>query len=313
VGSDPRGPGERVASRKRHVLVQSAQSALRNSLELFVSQLYAIPASGSPDAVHQTRIGWRKFKSAIHLYKPVLCNGPPAGTDRLRELLALLGRQRDIEVARHQTLPGLRANFVAGDAGRAKEWKQMALAIAHADRRGSKALHAALQSSDVASSISELQEWLDGLSSREEKRKEAAPDTLRHWARHRVTRLHGDLKSAIKDGLAGENLHRVRILAKRLRYGIEAVHDVLPQKLAKRWHAEAVQWQSRIGASRDLWRARTLAEELHAQPSIVMYLKSASLQPMRGPQTAETGGKHPAADPAWGADPGTFAPRNPKP
>jgi CHAD domain-containing protein len=67
--------------------------------------------------------------------------------------------------------------------------------------------------------------------------------------------------------------HKVRILAKRLRYGIETLHPLLPNKRAERWYRSATRQQSNIGLDRDLLQAVLIAQRLGAAKGIVEFLR----------------------------------------
>ena len=55
-------------------------------------------------------------------------------------------------------------------------------------------------------------------------------------------------------------MHRVRILAKRLRYASEALREVLPTRRANRWHELALDLP--VGREVDVFLAGIFAERL---------------------------------------------------
>jgi CHAD domain-containing protein len=65
----------------------------------------------------------------------------------------------------------------------------------------------------------------------------------------------------------------VRILAKRLRYGIEALRPLLPQNRAQRWCERAAQLQANVGSSRDVMQACALASRLEVDSGVVEFLR----------------------------------------
>ena len=73
------------------------------------------------------------------------------------------------------------------------------------------------------------------------------------------------------------NLHRASILAKRLRYGVEALRSVLPKRRAQRWHRQGARLQSAIGAERDLQQAMRIAKGLKAHPTLLKFLHAVDL------------------------------------
>jgi CHAD domain-containing protein len=104
---------------------------------------------------------------------------------------------------------------------------------------------------------------------------------LLDWARARTHRLRQRLKAALHtlertdtstaDGWAQQ--HRVRLLAKRTRYVLMAVHDVLPTRRSQRWQTEAADWQTRIGDARDLMLLGQLLEPLGVDRAILGFLR----------------------------------------
>ena len=100
---------------------------------------------------------------------------------------------------------------------------------------------------------------------------------LRDWAADRVARLHKQLRAATKAASFAHgndaDEHRVRILAKRLRYGIEALHASLAKNHRRDWHRLATDLQCRIGAKRDLVATSQLAAMLAADPGLAEFLR----------------------------------------
>ena len=90
-------------------------------------------------------------------------------------------------------------------------------------------------------------------------------------------RLHGKLKQALQDTGTLERQHRARILAKRLRYGIEALRPLLPTHQTKRWCAQATNLQMSIGSMRDVMQAGVLAAKAEADSGIVEFLRGVAV------------------------------------
>ena len=97
-------------------------------------------------------------------------------------------------------------------------------------------------------------------------------ETLRRWVRQRIQRLHAQWKKALRESTHAESQHRARILAKRLRYNIEALCPLLPAR-TQRWLQQASGVQAGIGASRDLLQAGVLAQRLAVDRGIVAFLR----------------------------------------
>jgi CHAD domain-containing protein len=70
-----------------------------------------------------------------------------------------------------------------------------------------------------------------------------------------------------------ERQHRARILAKRLRYGVDALGFLLPAQRSRRWRQQALDLQTSLGASRDLLQAHALAASVAADDGILRFLQ----------------------------------------
>jgi CHAD domain-containing protein len=104
---------------------------------------------------------------------------------------------------------------------------------------------------------------------------------LQRWARRRIARLHAQLKQALKDAASPDGQHRARILAKRLRYGVEALRPLLPKGQAKRRVQQATALQTGLGASRDMVQAGVLAASLDADRGLVEFLRGVAVGQQR--------------------------------
>lgn len=67
------------------------------------------------------------------------------------------------------------------------------------------------------------------------------------------------------------------LLAKRTRYSIEALRDVLPRHITRKWYRQAVDTQKAIGSDRDLQQAIDLLGRLAAPDAIVAFLRGVAV------------------------------------
>ncbi len=266
-------------------LPEAAGRVLREMFCQFTTNLDALRTSDDPDVVHQARVGWRRFRSAWRLFKPVFAGGELPSWQALRPLLNLLGELRDLDVVRIDTLPPLTDTYTAGDDQRTAAWRAMNQTLIHAAQLQRTALRHALQDPAIGVSLLAITHWLasapawTALNETELNQDK----TLSQWAKRRVTRLHEHFKLALKDAnttnAADEpNIqHRARILAKQMRYGIEAMDSLLPKKRSQRWLEQAIDLQSRIGASRDLVQAGALIARLAVDRELVAFLRGVAV------------------------------------
>ncbi|MDO9195028.1 CYTH and CHAD domain-containing protein, partial [Rhodoferax sp.] len=256
-------------------LPEAAQRVLREMFCQFTANLNSLRSSDDPEVVHQARVGWRRFKSALRLFKPVLALDALPTWQALQTLLSFLGELRDLDVARIDTLPPLADAYMAADARRADAWQAMTQALLDAADLRRKSVRYALQEPAVGATLLEITQWLEGLSASSGSGAAGVEldIALRRWAARRIDRLHAQLKVARKEAGSPESQHRVRILAKRLRYGIEALRPLLPKRRTKRWYEQATRLQSSLGATRDLMQAGALVAKLEADRGLVEFLR----------------------------------------
>lgn len=161
-----------------------------------------------PEAVHQARIGIRRLRSAMVLFKQLLAGPERDGFNaRLRELAQCLGEARDLDVLAGKAEPGpvLERLNLARDA-------------AHA------AVARKLRSRSTRLLLLDLTQWIaDGAWRRESATQELRDTPLPEFAVEALDRLR---RKTAKHGrhlasLDPEARHQVRKDAKKLRYGVE--------------------------------------------------------------------------------------------
>lgn len=260
-------------------LPDAAQCVLREMFCQFTTNLNMLRSSDDPEVVHQARVGWRRFRSAVRLFRPALAAGAVPSWQALQPLMTFLGELRDIDVARTETLPPLADAYAAEDAKRTQNWQAMAESLAQAATLQRKAVRYALDAPALGAALLATTQWLEALPALSGPGAARLDKTmsLRRWARRRIVRLHGQLKLALKDAANPESQHRARILSKRLRYGIEALRALLPKRQTQRWYQQATTLQTRIGAARDVMQAGVLAARLDVDRGLVDFLRGVAV------------------------------------
>ena len=260
-----------------------AACVLREAFSQFETNLMVLRKSDDPEVVHQARIGWRRFRSALRLFKPALTDNARPLSSALPSLLNLLGELRDLDVAWHDTLPPLQEAYTAGNTKRLKAWQSMLQALQQASKRHRQSVRVALRSPEVGADMVATTAWLQALSDND---ADADMDrhtdkkvnvSLRCWSERRMARLHRKLKSARKDIGNPDHQHRLRILAKRMRYSLEALHAFLPERRAKRWRQQATHLQVKLGARRDLMQANALIAKREGGLEISAFLRGLAI------------------------------------
>jgi inorganic triphosphatase YgiF len=257
-------------------LHETARLVLQEMFGQFTANLNALCRSDDPEVVHQARVGWRRFRSARRLFRPLLPASAQPDWTALRPLLDFLGHLRDLDVARTDILPPLRDAFVADSDDRARAWDAMSVALAQAGTVQRTAVRYALQEPAVGLCLLQATRWLDP-ADRAPGAGEDDDRSLKRWATRRATRLHARLTHANKTARDPQALHEVRLMAKRTRYGIEALRGVLPRHMVRHWHPAAVALQKCIGADRDLAQAITQLERVEARSDLTAFVRGVAI------------------------------------
>jgi inorganic triphosphatase YgiF len=258
---------------------EAASLVLREMLNHFSTNLHTLIASDDPEVVHQARVAWRRLKTALALFKKTPLVRAAPELQALKPLLKELGKLRDLEVANLQTLPMLANAYVGGSHKRKARWQALQEALALATLAQHQRVRQTLFDPATGATLLALTEWLEiqHADAPSVNVSDIKTKTLRAWARLRIERLQEQLKGTLKKSHNADHLHCTRILAKRLRYGVETLRTVLPKRRAQQWHRQAAQLQNAMGAERDLQQALGLAKRLKAHATLLAFLRTVAL------------------------------------
>ena len=255
-------------------LAEATQSVLREAFCQFTANLQALRACDDPEIVHQARVGWRRFRTALRLFRPILNAEALPPLQPLHTLLTLLGELRNLDVARTDTLPPLEQTYTAGHTHREKHWQSLLERLTQAAQLQRTAVRYALQTPAAGAALLAITQWLESGPAL------AAPHTphkslpaLRRWTQKRSARLHDKLQSALKHLSQPDSQHRTRILAKRMRYSLETLAPLLKQRRVRRWREQALALQTNLGNCRDMQQVAVLATKLQAPPELSEFLR----------------------------------------
>ena len=256
-------------------LDEAAQCILRETFNHFKVNLAVFSLSAGPEVLHQARIGWRRFKSVLRLFKPILRMKAEPPWQALKPLLACMSDMRELDVAVNDALPPLEDVYSGASAERKQAWLAMRLALAQARLIQRKAVQYAIEDPATVTSIELTSRWIEELTVKHiwGTEKGRTKTNLRHWIRRRVGRLHRELHRDFQDPENPTREHRVRILAKHLRYSIELFRPLLAKRCGSTWYQEAIQLQSTLGLGRDLIQTRIRLERLDIDQEILDFLR----------------------------------------
>jgi inorganic triphosphatase YgiF len=250
---------------------QAARVVLGEMLAQCCANLIHLRTSDAPALVHQARVGWRRFRSALKLFRPALQEDLPPATPALQPLFTALGRWRDVDVMAFDTLPRWKDAYQGQDPARHAHWNTLQELLFEARVAARSTTRHILHTPAVGAAFTELAAWLHSTPAHG-----AAQAPLDVFAHARIARLRKRIKHALAQANDLDAQHEARILAKRARYGVEAFDDVLPKAKAKRWRSEAAQLQTTIGTERDTAQAASLATLLGADAALIAFLQGIS-------------------------------------
>lgn len=215
------------------------------------------------EGVHLMRVGVRRLRSALRLFRPVLPADALRPLEReLRWLGRELGAVRDLDVFVVERIDPLVAQR-PGDKG-----LELLREAAEAGRRmHQEQLRCAIDSPRYTRLVLELGRWLARRGWRDQPLDEAsarlfapasalAAELLER--RHRKARRLGERIEELR--LA--DLHRLRIQLKRLRYASELLGGLYPGRRLDRYLGRLPELQERLGRLADLATAQGLLAEL---------------------------------------------------
>lgn len=261
----PIGAVRAVSPRLGGADVEEAMAAvLRHCLAQALANEAAATVEGSVESIHQLRVALRRLRSALSLFRDVV---PPAARERwsgeARNLLAALGQCRDLDVLAGELLPPV-AGAVASSA-------LAVLAELAVERRVAAlaGLTAALRRQETGDFLLGLGVWIERRGWRDDAAAGVAQgleEPAAAFAARVLDRRQRKLRKAGRGfaGLDAEHRHRVRIGAKKLRYGLDFFAGLLPGGRVRGDLAALALLQDRMGRANDIAVARRLVEGLVA-------------------------------------------------
>jgi CHAD domain-containing protein len=191
-----------------------------------------------PEGIHQVRVGLRRLRSALSLFKKQIPAAQRAALGaEAKWLFGQLGAVRDLDV------------FLAS----LPEDKKMAAVAEVAQRlraRAHAAAAVALQSVRARRFAHRVDVWLQGRGWRSGD-DAVSPESLARAALNRRLRKIREAAEHITSLSVAER-HELRIAVKKSRYGLEFLKPLLPEKRAARWTAALKRLQDSLGHLNDV-------------------------------------------------------------
>ena len=213
---------------------------------------------GDPNGVHQTRVAMRRLRAALRAFKAALpYEGRKAFNGELRWFQQRTGPARDWHVFEDETLARLKPDDV--DEAEMKVLRKLAA------RQGQIHAHEAaqlLQSRRYTRLLLRFARWVAELY--ETKGDGRLHGPIVPFARKTLAKAHRELLKEIEQVRPGsiEDIHKVRIRGKKVRYAGEFFAALFDEDRAKSYISTVEALQDRLGAANDARVARGLVGEL---------------------------------------------------
>ncbi|MQX37532.1 CHAD domain-containing protein [Roseospira navarrensis] len=263
------------------------QAIARACLAQMVANAGAVLDGRDPEGVHQMRVGTRRLRSAMALFKTVIA-GPDLDGIRadLRWLMGALGPARDADVFEAEIVGPVRAGL-PGSA----DLDALARVVAARRREANRVARAAVADPRFAVLAARIETWIEAGDWLTAPDRPVRDESIAPFARQRLERRWRPVAKGTGRfrRLSPRDRHRLRIQIKKLRYATEFLGSLFPGKALARVHKDLARAQDDLGALNDVAVARGVLREIAGVQDA---------KPMAGPSD---GAAQASADLAWAA------------
>lgn len=249
---------------------QAFQAIAANTLAQVQANADGVADQHDVESVHQMRVGMRRLRSALGMFKNVL-RLPAELQKELDWLVGELGGARDWDVLAGTTLPK-----VASDLADPRPIEELRLAAAEKAREHHATAAAAVGSPRYTQLMLNLTRWIEAMGWHDDPAPPAAAGTqlqasalkfARQISRRDQRRLHR--RAANLQTATPEARHRVRIAAKKARYAAEFFGSLFSGGTVRPYVKALSGLQDELGYLNDATVAGRLLDEMSAaQPQL---------------------------------------------
>ena len=242
--------------------VAEAVAAIVSAATRQIEGNVACAADGrDPEGVHQLRVGLRRLRSGLSLFRPHLGDRAAALGDEARHALSVLGDARDLDVFLTETLPRIRKRQPADEGlarldARARERRETAYDSVRRMLKGKR----------FARLLAALRRHAGGTDLVERKPGAALADEAEGLLRKRYRKLRRKGRGFAR--LSPEDRHKVRIALKKLRYACDYLRGLYPEKRGRAYLRMLSGLQDRFGSLNDGAVAIALARDLAGDDAV---------------------------------------------
>jgi len=240
-------------------LAEARHAILFNCLQQVQDNEQAVIHTDHAEALHQMRVGVRRLRSALKLFRGVSpC--PQQIRDDWRWLAQVLGHARDWEVLGSATLARVQAS--PGGPGGLHDLPALVQEQVVAQRQQAAL---ALQSPRYTRLLLQMGYWLlAGSAAGTGPGLDTDSTSAADFSRHTMQRLHKTLLKRARrmNDTDAASLHRTRIAAKQARYALEFFRTLYRGKALRKYLATLEATQEALGRHNDLVVADHLLQQL---------------------------------------------------
>ena len=243
------GRGQKASAldiRRKMDVRQAFEMCVRECVRHFRLNEQAIIVGRDPEAVHQARVAMRRLRTAFSFFRPAIRQGEFARLrQKLRDFTLLFGKARNIDV------------FLARHRQELRSTDRKRLSVARDEAYAG--VIAAMGTQQTRGLFLELVEW----AASDDWVRGCADGPIEAFAGKQLDKIWKKLKrkgSKLPD-LEEEELHRLRITTKKLRYALEFVAALYSKKRTRKFTKTLEKIQNCLGQLHDDMTARQLIEE----------------------------------------------------
>lgn len=267
---------------------QAFVSVIGNCLAQVQGNETAVIAGPNPESIHQMRVGLRRLRFALRLFRPMApCPAPLLA--ELKWLAAELGNARDWTVFEEVTLPTIMQSCPAET-----ELTNLQQSVADTTREHESAAAAAVRSGRYTRLLLDLGCWMQGLipaptslSAPPPSLQKFSTKTLKFWRRRLLVQ-----SKAMGDDGTDASRHQMRIAVKKLRYATEFLAALFLAKRVRPFVRALVALQDELGRHNDsvvgIGLLRQLAAERPELASPANFVQGYLVATMQGGHSRST-------------------------
>lgn len=274
MGSKPALTRDMTVGQAFHAIARACRDQIQGNEP---AVLQGLGPGGDPEGVHQMRVGIRRLRAAVRAFGRIV---EPRALEYLKEELRWMQRElgpaRDWDVFLGETLPPIRA-ALPDESG----FEALASTAQAARRAAYERAIAAITDARFVRFLLQLNLWLEedsllvrGREDRDRAGAAAAQDPaaepIAAFAGRVLQRANKKLRRAGRhlERLSTEELHELRIEAKKFRYAIEFFRNLYPERAVKRTLKSLVAIQDRLGAMNDSAICHSLLKDLRVSAAL---------------------------------------------